>query len=77
MSQGGAVNLDSEDLIEQFGKDWPAELELSRLRLLVVVQDAEIKRLTALQPPAYDPTSVRPYVGTASIDLEEGGRHGG
>ena len=41
------MHLKSDDLLAQMQRDFPAESELARLRLLVAVQQAEIDRLTA------------------------------
>lgn len=76
------MQLDSEDLIAQFKKDWPAEAEVSTLRLLVQVQAREIERLTASQAPLL-PRAGDTSVFTASVprpyvqDQDEGARHGG
>ncbi len=48
------MHLDADDLIAQFGRDWPTELELSRLRLLVARQQQEIERLNKLVPQPAD-----------------------
>jgi len=71
------MQLDPEDLIAQFRKDWPAEFEWSTLRLRVEMQDREIQRLSALQDGAYNPSGVRPYVGNGLPADDDGVRHGG
>ena len=65
------MNLDSEDLVNQFRQDWPLEAEVSTLRCLTQKQAAEIDRLTALQAgTTYSASSVRPYVGDGTaVDL--------
>lgn len=70
------MNLDSDELLAQIQKDWPAEYELSTLRKLVEVQDREIQRLSGLQPgTAYGSAGVRPYVEQSLADADSA-RHG-
>lgn len=84
------MQLDSEDLLAQVRADWPAELELSQLRLLVTRQaealqdrDEQIARMRAqldrLVPPAdstsFASSAVRPYIPADPLG-DEGSRHG-
>jgi hypothetical protein len=74
------MQLESEDIVNQFRLDWPHEAEVSTLRLLCTKQAAEIDRLNALQASStYTASSPRPYVAPpvgegTRVDLEP--RHG-
>lgn len=65
------MQLEGDDLLAQFREDWPQEYELSRLRLLCRLQQAEIDRLTSREPP---PPSFT--VPGRTFGLDEEVRHG-
>jgi hypothetical protein len=77
------VQLAADDLLEQIQRDWPAEHEVSTLRLLARRLDEENQRLRAqvdrLSPPpestTFSSTAVRPYI-TDPLSDPDATRHG-